>query len=83
MSGFKSFSNCLTYQSVGLQKKHPTKSLEELAIIVEVLEEDLKTGNNSCSSSMSMPSPNPSLSPAQSPTGILIPAGTDPLFCSS
>lgn len=29
----------------GLQRKRPTKSLEELAIIVEVLEEDLKTGN--------------------------------------
>ncbi|KAK0144131.1 NF-kappa-B inhibitor zeta [Merluccius polli] len=28
-----------------LQRKRPTKSLEELAIIVEVLEEDLKTGN--------------------------------------
>lgn len=31
--------------SCDFQRKRPTKSLEELAIIVEVLEEDLKTGN--------------------------------------
>lgn len=33
----------VTHFSCLLQKKHQTKSLEELAIIVEVLEEDLKT----------------------------------------
>lgn len=35
--------------SCDFQRKRPTKSLEELAIIVEVLEEDLKTGNTSSS----------------------------------
>ncbi|XP_050928918.1 NF-kappa-B inhibitor zeta [Lates calcarifer] len=51
------------------KRKHPTKSLEELAIIVEVLEEDLKTGNTYCSLSQCPPSSEPPLSPELSPTG--------------
>lgn len=53
----------------GSQRKRPTKSLEELAIIVEVLEEDLKTGNTYCSPLQSLPSPGSSVSPEWSPTG--------------
>ncbi|XP_041796734.1 uncharacterized protein zgc:113279 [Chelmon rostratus] len=49
------------------KRKRPTKSLEELAIIVEVLEEDLKTGNNYRSPSQS--SSDLPVSPEQSPTG--------------
>lgn len=49
-------------------KKHPTKSLEELAIIVEVLEEDLKTSNTIHSPSQTL-SCHPPVSPALSPAG--------------
>ncbi|XP_067450007.1 NF-kappa-B inhibitor zeta [Thunnus thynnus] len=42
------------------KRKHPTKSLEELAIIVEVLEEDLRTSNT-------YRSPPQTLSPSASP----------------
>ncbi|KAM7373508.1 hypothetical protein PAMP_008353 [Pampus punctatissimus] len=42
------------------KRKRPTKSLEELAIIVEVLEEDLRTGNT-------YRSPPQTLSPSASP----------------
>ncbi|KAM4627433.1 uncharacterized protein ACJ7VT_002380 isoform 2-T2 [Polymixia lowei] len=49
------------------KRKRPTKSLEELAIIVEVLEEDLKTGNTySPLPQHSSPSDLP-LSPERSP----------------
>ncbi|XP_029923421.1 NF-kappa-B inhibitor zeta [Myripristis murdjan] len=49
------------------RRKPPTKSLEELAIIVEVLEEDLKTGNT-CSSLPRLFSPSTlPLSPECSP----------------
>ncbi|KAM6987389.1 uncharacterized protein LKV04_010214 [Tautogolabrus adspersus] len=51
------------------KKKRPTKSLEELAIIVEVLEEDLRTGNNYCSTPTTLSSPNSAVSPEWSPTG--------------
>ncbi|CAJ1066007.1 uncharacterized protein zgc:113279 [Xyrichtys novacula] len=51
------------------KRKRPTKSLEELAIIVEVLEEDLRTGNTYCSPPQSLPSPGSSVSPEWSPTG--------------
>nr|XP_019950488.1 PREDICTED: NF-kappa-B inhibitor zeta-like [Paralichthys olivaceus] len=50
------------------KKKHPTKSLEELAIIVEVLEEDLRTSNTRHSPSQPLSS-NPPVSPALSPAG--------------
>uniref|UniRef100_A0A4W6CP90 Zgc:113279 n=1 Tax=Lates calcarifer TaxID=8187 RepID=A0A4W6CP90_LATCA len=56
-------------QDFQVYSKHPTKSLEELAIIVEVLEEDLKTGNTYCSLSQCPPSSEPPLSPELSPTG--------------
>ncbi|XP_023284253.1 NF-kappa-B inhibitor zeta-like [Seriola lalandi dorsalis] len=49
--------------------KCPTKSLEELAIIVEVLEEDLRTGNTYRSSSQTLSSFDPPVSPEWSPTG--------------
>uniref|UniRef100_A0A3Q3XGY1 OCA domain-containing protein n=1 Tax=Mola mola TaxID=94237 RepID=A0A3Q3XGY1_MOLML len=47
------------------------KSLEELAIIVEVLEEDLRTGISSpmCSPPQSLTSVHPRVSPEWSPTG--------------
>ncbi|XP_071396591.1 NF-kappa-B inhibitor zeta [Centroberyx affinis] len=49
------------------RRRRPTKSLEELAIIVEVLEEDLKTGNTYSSppqaASPSMPPASPEYSP--------------------
>ncbi|XP_051813505.1 NF-kappa-B inhibitor zeta [Acanthochromis polyacanthus] len=49
--------------------QHPTKSLEELAIIVEVLEEDLRTGNTYTSSPRNLfPFESP-VSPELSPTG--------------
>ncbi|TDH15238.1 hypothetical protein EPR50_G00029500 [Perca flavescens] len=47
------------------KRKRPTKSLEELAIIVEVLEEDLRTGNT-CLSPPQYLSPS---KPPVSPTG--------------
>uniref|UniRef100_A0A3Q1F2F5 Zgc:113279 n=1 Tax=Acanthochromis polyacanthus TaxID=80966 RepID=A0A3Q1F2F5_9TELE len=48
--------------------QHPTKSLEELAIIVEVLEEDLRTGNTYTSSPRNLfPFESP-VSPELSPT---------------
>uniref|UniRef100_A0A673BWU1 Zgc:113279 n=1 Tax=Sphaeramia orbicularis TaxID=375764 RepID=A0A673BWU1_9TELE len=48
----------------GFQTKRPTKSLEELAIIVEVLEEDLKTSNaySVTRSDEMIPSPQPYMS---------------------
>ncbi|AWO98486.1 putative NF-kappa-B inhibitor zeta-like [Scophthalmus maximus] len=46
------------------KRKLPTKSLEELAIIVEVLEEDLRTSNTYRSRFSDVP-----VSPGQSPTG--------------
>lgn len=46
------------------QRTFLTKSLEELAIIVEVLEEDLRT----CTTSQSL-SPSPPVSPEWSPSG--------------
>ncbi|XP_042342975.1 uncharacterized protein zgc:113279 [Plectropomus leopardus] len=51
------------------KKKRATKSLEELAIIVEVLEEDLRTGSMCRSSPQSFSSCNPLVSPGRSPTG--------------
>ncbi|XP_034557180.1 uncharacterized protein zgc:113279 [Notolabrus celidotus] len=51
------------------KRKRPTKSLEELAIIVEVLEEDLRTGNTYSSSPWSIPSPSSAVSLEGSPTG--------------
>ncbi|XP_070826947.1 histone-lysine N-methyltransferase EHMT1 [Chaetodon trifascialis] len=51
------------------KRKRPTKSLEELAIIIEVLEEDLRTGNNYHSPPQSLSSPDLPVSPEQSPTG--------------
>ncbi|KAM3615396.1 uncharacterized protein V6R79_001597 [Siganus canaliculatus] len=51
------------------KKKHPTKSLEELAIIVEVLEEDLKTGSSCRSPPPPLSSSFPSVSPDRSPIG--------------
>ncbi|XP_056297962.1 NF-kappa-B inhibitor zeta isoform X2 [Pseudoliparis swirei] len=50
-------------------RKRSTKSLEELSIIVEVLEEDLRMGNTCRSPPQSLPSPNPPVSPGWSPTG--------------
>uniref|UniRef100_A0A3Q3N0B6 Zgc:113279 n=1 Tax=Mastacembelus armatus TaxID=205130 RepID=A0A3Q3N0B6_9TELE len=49
-------------------RKHPTKSLEELAIIVEVLEEDLRTSNMYHLPSQSLSS-DPPVSPEQPPSG--------------
>ncbi|XP_074496229.1 uncharacterized protein LOC141770522 isoform X2 [Sebastes fasciatus] len=49
------------------KRKLYTKSLEELAIIVEVLEEDLRTGNTCRSPPQSLSSSNPSVSPEWSP----------------
>ncbi|XP_031697571.1 uncharacterized protein LOC116379742, partial [Anarrhichthys ocellatus] len=51
------------------KRKRSTKSLEELAIIVEVLEEDLRTGNTCRYPPQSLPSPNPPVSPDWSQTG--------------
>nr|XP_046244858.1 uncharacterized protein zgc:113279 [Scatophagus argus] len=51
------------------KRKRPSKSLEELAIIVEVLEEDLRTGNNYPSLSPSLCSSHLSMSPEWSPNG--------------
>ncbi|XP_054460572.1 NF-kappa-B inhibitor zeta [Anoplopoma fimbria] len=51
------------------KRKRSTKSLEELAIIVEVLEEDLRTGSTCTSPPRSLPSPNPPVSPGWSPYG--------------
>ncbi|TNN23940.1 hypothetical protein EYF80_065936 [Liparis tanakae] len=60
----------LTYLGPPLtQRKRSTKSLEELSIIVEVLEEDLRMGNTCRSPPQSLPSPNPPVSPGWSPTG--------------
>uniref|UniRef100_A0A8C2YWK5 Zgc:113279 n=2 Tax=Cyclopterus lumpus TaxID=8103 RepID=A0A8C2YWK5_CYCLU len=50
-------------------RKRSTKSLDELSIIVEVLEEDLRMGNTCRSPPQSLPSPNPPVSPKWSPTG--------------
>lgn len=52
-----------------LQRKRASKSLEELAIIVEVLEEDLRTSNRHGSSSPSSSSSHPAQSPNWSPVG--------------
>ncbi|KAM9359062.1 uncharacterized protein ABDE67_002204 [Symphorus nematophorus] len=52
-----------------IKRKHPTKSLEELAIIVEVLEEDLRTSNNYRSPPPSLSSSPSPVSPERSPTG--------------
>ncbi|XP_023130431.1 uncharacterized protein zgc:113279 [Amphiprion ocellaris] len=49
--------------------QHLTKSLEELAIIVEVLEEDLRTGNTYTSSPRNLSSFESPVSPELSPTG--------------
>ncbi|XP_040902173.1 uncharacterized protein zgc:113279 [Toxotes jaculatrix] len=52
------------------KRKRPTKSLEELAIIVEVLEEDLRTSNTYRSpSQLSCSDPQSAQSPEWSPTG--------------
>ncbi|XP_078102982.1 uncharacterized protein LOC144515754 isoform X2 [Sander vitreus] len=51
------------------QRKRPTKSLEELAIIVEVLEEDLRTGNTCLSPPQYLSPSKPPVSPEWSPTG--------------
>ncbi|KAK2847486.1 hypothetical protein Q5P01_010485 [Channa striata] len=50
------------------KRKCPTKSLEELAIIVEVLEEDLRTCNTHCSASQTLSS-SPQVSPELFPSG--------------
>lgn len=55
--------------SAFLQRKHASKSLEELAIIVEVLEEDLRTSNSLGSSSPSSSSSQPPQSPNWNPVG--------------
>ncbi|XP_028275550.1 uncharacterized protein LOC114444872 isoform X2 [Parambassis ranga] len=52
-----------------IKVQHPTKSLEELAIIVEVLEEDLRTGNTYNSPSQNVSSLDPPVSPELSPAG--------------
>lgn len=54
-----------------IKGQHPTKSLEELAIIVEVLEEDLRTGNTYTYSSppRNLSSFESPVSPELSPTG--------------
>ncbi|XP_034024088.1 NF-kappa-B inhibitor zeta [Thalassophryne amazonica] len=54
----KRVATCLSCQTT--RRKHHTKSLEELAAIIEVLEEDLKTGNI-CSP------PSQTFSPCDSP----------------
>ncbi|XP_032364861.1 uncharacterized protein zgc:113279 [Etheostoma spectabile] len=51
------------------KRKQPTKSLEELAIIVEVLEEDLRTGNTCQSPPQYLSPSNPPVSPEGSPSG--------------
>ncbi|XP_035857393.1 uncharacterized protein zgc:113279 isoform X3 [Sander lucioperca] len=51
------------------KRKRPTKSLEELAIIVEVLEEDLRTGNTCLSPPQYLSPSKPPVSPEWSPTG--------------
>uniref|UniRef100_A0A7N6BWP9 OCA domain-containing protein n=1 Tax=Anabas testudineus TaxID=64144 RepID=A0A7N6BWP9_ANATE len=51
------------------RRKHPTKSLEELAIIVEVLEEDLRTCTTYHSPSQTFFSSNPPVSPEWSLSG--------------
>lgn len=53
----------------GFQRKGADKSLEELAIIIEVLEEDLRAGNSFRSPSQSLSSAHPPVSPEGSPTG--------------
>ncbi|XP_069577586.1 uncharacterized protein [Brachyistius frenatus] len=52
-----------------VKAQHPTKSLEELAIIVEVLEEDLRTGNTSHSLPQNLIFSEPPVSPELSSTG--------------
>nr|XP_020476379.1 uncharacterized protein LOC109972086 [Monopterus albus] len=49
--------------------RRPTKSLEELAIIVEVLEEDLRSSNNYHSPSQMLSSFDPPVSPEWCPSG--------------
>lgn len=51
------------------QVQHSTKSLDELAIIVEVLEEDLRTGSTYNSSSLNVLSSDPPVSPEMSQAG--------------
>lgn len=70
MSALRSLQITLRALAVfGSQRKHPTKSLEELAIIVEVLEEDLRTSNTYRSPTHSLSSSYPAVSPERSPTG--------------
>ncbi|XP_047451198.1 NF-kappa-B inhibitor zeta [Mugil cephalus] len=52
-----------------IKVQHPTKSLEELAIIVEVLEEDLRTGSTYHSPPQSASFFDPPMSPELSPYG--------------
>ncbi|KAL7400356.1 hypothetical protein ABVT39_010789 [Epinephelus coioides] len=51
------------------KKKHAIKSLEELAIIVEVLEEDLRSSSMCRSPPQCLSSYNPPVSPGWSPSG--------------
>ncbi|KAK2912294.1 uncharacterized protein zgc:113279 isoform X1 [Channa argus] len=51
------------------KRKCPAKSLEELAIIVEVLEEDLRTCNTYCFPSQTLSSSSPLVSPKWSLSG--------------
>ncbi|XP_039987179.1 uncharacterized protein zgc:113279 [Xiphias gladius] len=52
-----------------IKRTHLTKSLEELATIIEVLEEDLRTNNTDHSPSQTLSSSFPPVSPEWSPTG--------------
>ena len=65
----------------GFQKKYTTKSLEELAIIIEVLEEDLRTNNICRSPSQTLSCSSPLVPPEWSPTGNSW--GADPHLYSS
>ncbi|KAG7222445.1 hypothetical protein INR49_016257 [Caranx melampygus] len=80
----KTRSGCRT-----TKMKRPTKSLEELAIIVEVLEEDLRMGNTYHSPSQTPSSFDPPVSPDWSPAGYnseesdeMIPSPQSHMSCS-
>lgn len=81
MSDLRSSSDNTKYLgSLVFQRTHLTKSLEELATIIEVLEEDLRTNNTDHSPSQTLSSSFPPVSPEWSPTGNSW--GADPLLCS-
>ncbi|KAF7649574.1 hypothetical protein LDENG_00139400 [Lucifuga dentata] len=64
------------------KRKCLSKSLEELAIIIEVLEEDLKTGNACSSPPQTLSPPNPSESPDYPSQPVDFQGASEPLHSS-